>query len=82
MREWDYTHFGHINTELQKVRDKLSKLNKEGMDGERVKSRKKLEQEEGELLEKEETMWFQRARANKFTFVDRTTKFFHKKASG
>lgn len=82
LKDWNRVTFGNVLAKLNKVREDICELNKLGMTGDLVGRRRELEREEDRLMEQEEVLWFQRAKADEFKWGDRNSKFFHKKANG
>ena len=79
--KWGKSLIKDIREEIKKLhkclKDLEPKANQEGS----MEEYKKVENKLDELLEKEEIMWGQRARADWLKFGDRNIGFFHKKSS-
>ena len=78
---WDKNTFGNIRVELAKKKKLLLKAEGVSMGGRDHSWVKILTAEIHVLMEKEEVMWYQRAKNDWLKFGDQNTKYFHCRAT-
>ncbi|KAK6131598.1 hypothetical protein DH2020_034612 [Rehmannia glutinosa] len=79
---WEASHFGSITKQLDTERTRLAKIQAQPPTSINIVSAKELEKKITTLMQREETMWFQRSRVNWLRDGDKNTAFFHRVASG
>lgn len=79
--EWQRTSFGNTKTKIVKVRDKLGTIFEHPPAPDLHERGGVLMQQLDNLLGREETFWWQRARTQWLKEGDRNTRFFHTRAS-
>ena len=81
LEEWNKDVFGHVGRNISDLQRRLEWLESQPSNPELIQALKFTRAELNCWLEKEDTMWRQRARLNWFQGGDRNTSFFHTKAS-
>ncbi|KAL3839206.1 hypothetical protein ACJIZ3_023797 [Penstemon smallii] len=82
LKSWSESSFGRVNKRVAILREKIDKLRKGIITIENKRKINCLTMELEELLDKEEKMWQQRAKAHLMREGDRNTRYFHSRASG
>lgn len=81
LKNWNKFEFGHIGKMMRDARKELKELHELPSSEENIRHMQMLREEINDLLQKEETMWFQRSRIQWLKEGDQNTKFFHTRAS-
>ena len=81
LTRWSKQAFGNVKREIERKRKELAKAEERAIRGGDLGPMKTLQEEINLLLDKEATMWRQRAKILWLKDGDKNTKFFHSKAS-
>lgn len=81
LRQWERDCFGNVRVILSRKRKELKEAEKLAMRSRNNQHVCVLQKEIGELMDKENRLWFQRAKVMWSKFGDRNSKFFQSHAS-
>ena len=78
---WNKEEFGNVGATVAKLQARLELLENQPASSNQIHALRKMRIEHNCWLDREDEMWRQRARQNWFQGDDRSTKYFHAKAS-
>ena len=81
LQKWERDCFGNMKMILSRKRKKLKEVEKLAIRTGNNQHVRVLQKEIEELIDKENRLWFQRAKVTWAKFGDRNSKFFHNHAS-
>ncbi|KAK3041616.1 hypothetical protein RJ639_001426 [Escallonia herrerae] len=77
LQRWNVSHFGHIQTRLKNLSQKLNSIQQQESTIENLEIEKNLKFEIDEQCKKEESLWHKKSRVQWRTEGDLNTKFLH-----
>ncbi|KAK3012315.1 hypothetical protein RJ639_012615 [Escallonia herrerae] len=77
LKRWNSSHFGIIDTKIQKIKEALNKLQQQESSQENILLESNLQMELDEELTREESLWVDKSRHQRILEGDRNTRFFH-----
>ncbi|KAM3701378.1 hypothetical protein ACB098_05G166700 [Castanea mollissima] len=82
LASWNENEFGHVQTKINSLQQRLQWLEKQQSNLELVQETCRIRAELNEWLDSEEAIWSQRSHLTWLQLGDRNSAFFHARASG